>query len=57
MSEYTTVAKVGSIPEGQGAAFAVNGRMVAVFKTPDGYFAIDDFCPHPKSLSQRVRDF
>ena len=46
ISSYTTVAKVGSIPEGQGAAFPVNGRMVAVFRTVAGYFAIDDFCPH-----------
>jgi nitrite reductase (NADH) small subunit/3-phenylpropionate/trans-cinnamate dioxygenase ferredoxin subunit len=46
MSQYTTVAKVGSIPEGKGAAFAVKGRMVAVFRTPEGYFAIDDMCPH-----------
>lgn len=46
MQEFTTVAKVGSIREGQGAAFSVKGRMVAVFNTAEGYFAIDDFCPH-----------
>lgn len=48
MSElpFVTVAKVGAIPEGQGQAFAVNGRMVAVFNTAEGYQAIDDFCPH-----------
>lgn len=46
MSEFTAVAKVGSIPEGEGAAFAVNGRMVAVFNEGGRYFAIDDFCPH-----------
>jgi nitrite reductase (NADH) small subunit/3-phenylpropionate/trans-cinnamate dioxygenase ferredoxin subunit len=45
-SDFQTVAKVGSIPEGQGAAFRVNGRMVAVFRTEEGYYAIDDFCPH-----------
>ena len=45
-SSYITVAKVGSIPEGQGAAYPVDGRMVALFRTPEGYFAIDDFCPH-----------
>lgn len=43
---FTTVAKVGAIPEGQGMAFAVNGRMVAVFHDRGGYSAIDDFCPH-----------
>jgi len=46
MADYFTVAKVGDIEEGQGQAFNVNGRMVAVFNTPEGYQAIDDFCPH-----------
>jgi nitrite reductase (NADH) small subunit/3-phenylpropionate/trans-cinnamate dioxygenase ferredoxin subunit len=46
MSQYTTVAEVGSIPEGEGQAFTVKGRVVAVFHTPEGYFAIDDLCPH-----------
>jgi nitrite reductase (NADH) small subunit/3-phenylpropionate/trans-cinnamate dioxygenase ferredoxin subunit len=46
MSEFVTVAKVGAIPEGQGAAFIVNGRTVAVFLENGQYFAIDDFCPH-----------
>lgn len=46
MSEFTTVAKVGAIAEGQGEAFAVNGRMVAVFNIDGNYQAIDDLCPH-----------
>jgi nitrite reductase/ring-hydroxylating ferredoxin subunit len=46
MSDFTTVAKVGSIDEGQGKAFAVAGRMVAVFNHRGLYFAIDDLCPH-----------
>ena len=45
-SEFTTVAKVGDIPDGSGSAFAVNGRMVAVFNEGGKFFAIDDFCPH-----------
>jgi nitrite reductase (NADH) small subunit len=45
-AEFTTVAKVGEIPEGQGAAYPVAGRMVAVFCEGGKYFAIDDFCPH-----------
>lgn len=44
--EFKTVAKVGSIPEGTGQAFAVNGRMVAVFCEAGEYSAIDDHCPH-----------
>ena len=46
MSDFTTVAKVGDIPEGTGQAFPVAGRMVAVFNDRGNYFAIDDFCPH-----------
>ena len=46
MAEFTTVARVGDIPEGQGNAFPVNGRMVAIFNQGGEYFAIDDFCPH-----------
>ena len=43
---YVTVAKVGEIGEGQGRAFAIGERMVAVFLNEGKYFAIDDFCPH-----------
>jgi nitrite reductase (NADH) small subunit/3-phenylpropionate/trans-cinnamate dioxygenase ferredoxin subunit len=46
MSDFVTVAKVGEIAEGEGQAFPVNGRMVAVFNKGGEYFAIDDFCPH-----------
>ncbi len=46
MSEFTTVAKVGSIPEGRGETFAVGGRLVAVFNDGGEYRAIDDVCPH-----------
>lgn len=46
MSEFVTVAKVGSIPAGQGATFPVGERLVAVFNDGGQYFAIDDLCPH-----------
>jgi nitrite reductase (NADH) small subunit len=46
VDEFVTVAKVGDILEGNGLAYAVNGRMVAVFLEEGNYFAIDDFCPH-----------
>ena len=45
-NDFVTVAKVGDIPEGQGMAYAVNDRMVAVFLEDGKYFSIDDFCPH-----------
>lgn len=46
MSEFTTVARVGTIAEGQGATFQVGDRLVAVFNDGGSYFAIDDVCPH-----------
>jgi len=45
-SEFVSVAKVGSIPEGEGRSFLVNGRMIAVFLRDGKYFAINDSCPH-----------
>ena len=46
MSNYVTVAQVGSIPEGEGRTFTVGERLVAVFNHGGEYFAIDDLCPH-----------
>ena len=46
MSQFTTVARVGSIPEGQGETFTVGERTIAVFNEGGKYFAIDDLCPH-----------
>lgn len=46
MSDYQTVGKVEEFEEGIGRAFAVNGRMVAVFRRGDQFHAIDDICPH-----------
>ena len=44
--EFVTVAKVGAIPEGEGASFQVGDRLVAVFNYQGRYVAIDDICPH-----------
>ena len=46
MSEFVSVARVGAIPDGQGATFTIAGRLVAVFNDGGEYFAIDDLCPH-----------
>lgn len=46
MSDYETVGKIDDFEEGKGQAFPVNGRMVAVFRQGDSFFAIDDMCPH-----------
>ena len=46
MAEFTTVARVGSIAEGQGETFTVGERLVAVFNDDGHFYAIDDVCPH-----------
>lgn len=46
MSGFETVGKVEDFAEGVGRAFAVNGRMVAVYRRGETFFAIDDLCPH-----------
>jgi nitrite reductase/ring-hydroxylating ferredoxin subunit len=46
MSEFTTVAKVGAIPEGEGITVVLDERLVALFCSGGQYFAIDDLCPH-----------
>jgi nitrite reductase (NADH) small subunit len=43
---FQTVAKVGEIPDGEGRAYVVNGRMVAVFCVGGEYHALADACPH-----------
>ena len=46
MSEFTSVAKLGDIPEGQGKVFTIGDRRVAVFHVAGEYCALDDRCPH-----------
>lgn len=46
MSDFIPVARVGSIPEGEGASFTVQGKLIAVFNVKGEYHAIDDLCPH-----------
>lgn len=46
MSDFVAVARVGQIPEGQGKAFPVGDRRIAVFLAGGKYYALDDFCPH-----------
>ena len=46
MSQFTTVAKIGAIPEGQSARFTVGERLIAVFNQEGTYYAINDLCPH-----------
>ncbi|HUS38245.1 MAG: Rieske (2Fe-2S) protein [Pirellulales bacterium] len=46
MRHFQTVAKVGDIDDGAGAAFKVGDKMIAIFHVDGEYYAIDDFCPH-----------
>jgi len=46
MADFETVARVPDLTDGQGRAFVVNGRRVAVFFRDGEYFAISDACPH-----------
>jgi len=46
MADFQTVARVGEIPEGEGRAFEIAGRMIAVFLVAGKYSAIYDTCPH-----------
>ncbi len=46
MNQFTTVAKVGEIPEGQGRTFTVGDRRVALFFIAGKYYAMADACPH-----------
>ncbi len=46
MAEFTTVAKVGDIPNNEGRALEVDDQLVAVFNHDGEYLAIDDMCPH-----------
>ncbi|MBQ18732.1 MAG: nitrite reductase [Planctomycetaceae bacterium] len=46
MDEFHTVAKTADVPEGEGRAFSVAGRAVAVFRRDGQFHAINDICPH-----------
>lgn len=46
MSEFEVVGQVADFEQGQGRAVPVDGRMVAVFRVNDQWYAIDDLCPH-----------
>ena len=46
MSDFTTVAKVGAIAEGEAETYTVGENLVAVFHLDGQYFALNDLCPH-----------
>jgi 3-phenylpropionate/trans-cinnamate dioxygenase ferredoxin component len=46
MEEYVTVARVDDVPVGEARAFDVGGTVVAVARTEDAWYGIDDTCTH-----------
>src|SRR5215831_19339267 len=46
MSDFRTVCKVSEVSDGAGKTVALGGKLIAVFRIGDGFFAIDDVCPH-----------
>jgi len=46
VQDFESVGLVDDFELGQGKAVVFDGRMVAVFRTTDGWYAIDDLCPH-----------
>ena len=46
MSEFTTVARVDEIPEGEARSFQVEGRIIGIFHEAGQFHAMDDLCPH-----------
>jgi nitrite reductase (NADH) small subunit len=40
------VCRVEDVPLGEGRAVEIDGRRVAVFQTRNGWFALDQRCPH-----------
>lgn len=48
IAEATTfvVCRVDDVPPGEGRAVTVDGRRIAIFNAPTGWYALDDACPH-----------
>jgi nitrite reductase (NADH) small subunit len=42
----TRVCSTRDVPLGEGRVVTIGGRRVAVFHTPDGWYALDHGCPH-----------
>ncbi len=46
MPERIELGPAADIPLRRGKAYDVHDKRIAVFRTPDGWFALDDACPH-----------
>lgn len=43
---WATVAREGDLPVGQRKLVLAHGKWIALFHLPEGWFAIDNSCPH-----------
>ena len=43
---YVRVGHASDVPEGRAEVFDVEDRKIAVFRVPDGFYAIEDICTH-----------
>jgi nitrite reductase (NADH) small subunit len=41
-----SVCAVADVPLGEGRGVTVEGRRIAIFNAPTGWFALDHACPH-----------
>ena len=45
-SRFVRVGHASDVPEGRAEVFDVEDRKIAVFRVPDGFYAIEDICTH-----------
>ncbi len=43
---FITVATVQEVPVGKSKVVTLKGKKIALFHTADGWYAIEDTCPH-----------
>lgn len=46
MAQWHRLAKTNDVPPGSSGEFTVAGRIVALFHTGEGFYALDGVCPH-----------
>lgn len=46
MCDFTSVAKVGDVADGEGRTVQAGGTAVALFKVGDTFYALDNTCIH-----------
>lgn len=42
----TRVCAAADVPPGEGRSVTVEGRRIAIFNAPSGWYALDHACPH-----------